>query len=70
MRAVTEAPVFGSRAWNAAKNDLCYYFFRFPPSLLRFDDLTYAYEAEAMVWMHGLFILLCTKYSTSKLSCG
>ncbi|KUL83429.1 hypothetical protein ZTR_10964 [Talaromyces verruculosus] len=58
MRAVIEAPVFGSRAWNAAKNDLCYYFFRFPPSLLRFDDLTYAYEAEAMVWMHGLFILL------------
>lgn len=59
MRAVIEAPLFGSRAWAAVRNDLCDYFFRFPPALLRFDDLTYVYEAEAMIWMHGLFIILC-----------
>ncbi|KAE8165732.1 hypothetical protein BDV40DRAFT_297140 [Aspergillus tamarii] len=58
MRAVIEAPLFGSRAWAAVRNDLCDYFFRFPPALLRFDDLTYVYEAEAMIWMHGLFIIL------------
>ncbi|KAJ1715667.1 hypothetical protein NYO67_2146 [Aspergillus flavus] len=58
MRAVIEAPSFGSRAWTTIRNDLCNYFFRFPPALLRFEDLTYAYEAEAMIWMHGLFIIL------------
>ncbi|KAE8323146.1 hypothetical protein BDV39DRAFT_218046 [Aspergillus sergii] len=58
MRSVIEAPSFGSQAWTTIKNDLCCYFFRFPPALLRFDDLTYAYEAEAMIWMHGLFIIL------------
>lgn len=36
------------------------YFFNFPPTLLRFEDLVNAYQAEAMVWMHGLFTLICT----------
>ncbi|PYI30064.1 hypothetical protein BP00DRAFT_416733 [Aspergillus indologenus CBS 114.80] len=58
MRAVIEAPSVGSRAWLMAKNELSDYFFGFPPTLLRFDDLSYVYEAEAMIWMHGLFIIL------------
>ncbi|GLB09635.1 hypothetical protein AtubIFM57258_005561 [Aspergillus tubingensis] len=58
MRAIIEAPSVGSRAWLMAKNELSDYFFCFPSTLLRFDDLSYVYEAEAMIWMHGLFIML------------
>lgn len=58
MRAIIEAPSVGSRAWLMAKNELSDYFFGFPSTLLRFDDLSYVYEAEAMIWMHGLFIML------------
>ncbi|KAL3457142.1 hypothetical protein BJX64DRAFT_293396 [Aspergillus heterothallicus] len=58
MRAVLEDPLPGSRRWTGVKNQLSYYFFDFPPALLRLDHLSYAYEAEAMIWMHGLFIIL------------
>lgn len=31
----------------------------FPTSLLKFESAVHAYQAEAMVWLHGIFIVSC-----------
>ncbi|KAL4745065.1 hypothetical protein BDW72DRAFT_199008 [Aspergillus terricola var. indicus] len=56
---VAEEPESESPPWIQAKRLLETYFFRFPERLLRFSSAQYAYQLEAMVWMHGLFIVLC-----------
>ncbi|KAF5228926.1 hypothetical protein FAUST_10725 [Fusarium austroamericanum] len=33
------------------------YYLSFPTSLLEYESLKYTYQAEAMVWFHGIFIL-------------
>jgi hypothetical protein len=35
------------------------YHIDFPTSLLSFEALTRAYQAECMIWMHGISILTC-----------
>ncbi|KAM5342007.1 hypothetical protein ACJ41O_015038 [Fusarium nematophilum] len=55
---VLQAPQRGSRAWREAYDGLENFYIAFPPSLLRFSDLKFLYQAEAMIWMHGLFIVL------------
>ncbi|KAJ5723335.1 hypothetical protein N7488_001370 [Penicillium malachiteum] len=51
----------GSPSWIETKSQLDDYFFQFPEDLLQFSKLEHAYQFEAMIWMHGLFIVL---YST------
>ncbi|KAL2817629.1 hypothetical protein BJX63DRAFT_385553 [Aspergillus granulosus] len=48
-------------SWRQVKRLLEMYFFNFPESLLQFRNAQYPYQLEAMVWMHGLFLVL---YST------
>ncbi|KAJ5728444.1 hypothetical protein N7493_004774 [Penicillium malachiteum] len=51
----------GSPSWIETKAQLDDYFFQFPEDLLQFSKLEHAYQFEAMIWMHGFFIVL---YST------
>lgn len=44
---------------EAVRTNLRQYYYDFPSSQLRFASLRYPYEAEAMVWLHGVFILTC-----------
>lgn len=46
----------------SAYEELEDYYIRFPVNLLKFDDLEFPYQAEAMIWMHGLFIVLCESF--------
>nr|XP_036589836.1 uncharacterized protein CTRU02_00590 [Colletotrichum truncatum]KAF6801841.1 hypothetical protein CTRU02_00590 [Colletotrichum truncatum] len=58
---VLQEPVIATRTWHEARMGLEDFFFDFPTNLLRFDNIENLYQAEFMVWMHGLFILLYTK---------
>lgn len=49
-----------------AYDDIEEFYILFPPQLLKFDDLSFLYQAEAMLWMHGLFIILCEFYKLSQ----
>ena len=40
-------------------NELEEYFLNFPTDLLDYASLNFAYEAEAMVWFHGIYIVQC-----------
>jgi hypothetical protein len=40
-------------------NDLEDYFLNFPTEVLGYESLGSAYEAEAMLWFHGIYIILC-----------
>jgi len=42
------------------RDNLEVYFLQFPVSLLEYRSLKYAYQAEAMVWFHGIYMLTCT----------
>ncbi|WYZ43386.1 hypothetical protein EsH8_VI_001085 [Colletotrichum jinshuiense] len=44
-------------ALDAVRNSLEVYFLQFPTSLLELRCLRYPYQAEAMIWFHGIFIL-------------
>ncbi|KAE8358635.1 hypothetical protein BDV27DRAFT_66015 [Aspergillus caelatus] len=55
---VLTEPPSGSRDWLNAYDDIEAFYIAFPISLLRFDNLRFLYQAEAMVWMHGLLIIL------------
>jgi hypothetical protein len=35
------------------------YYLSFPPHLLEFTSLTCAFQAEAMIWLHGIFLITC-----------
>jgi hypothetical protein len=39
--------------------DLEDYYLSFPSHLLEFSSLTHPYQAEAMIWLHGIFIISC-----------
>lgn len=41
------------------RDDLEDYYLQFPQHLLEFSSLTRAYHAEAMIWLHGIFIISC-----------
>ncbi|KAH7367778.1 hypothetical protein B0T11DRAFT_275975 [Plectosphaerella cucumerina] len=58
---ILQEPDLNTRVWTDAFEELELYFLRFPPSLLRFRDVQIQYQAEAMIWMHGLFIMLYAK---------
>ncbi|KAJ5093374.1 hypothetical protein N7456_009235 [Penicillium angulare] len=57
---VQEHPI-GSPPWIKIESQLEDYFFQFPEDLLQFSTVKYTYQFEAMIWLHGLFIIL---YST------
>lgn len=44
---------------EAVRTILRQYYYDFPAYRLRFASLRYSYEAEAMVWLHGIFMLTC-----------
>lgn len=44
---------------NQCIDELEEYFLNFPTQLLAYSSLNFAYEAEAMVWFHGIYIVLC-----------
>ncbi|KAJ9418962.1 hypothetical protein FOXG_17213 [Fusarium oxysporum f. sp. lycopersici 4287] len=56
--AVVQEPKPSSRTWRDIYDDIEEYYIVFPSELLRFNDLKFLYQAEAMTWMHGLFIIL------------
>ncbi|KAJ0415412.1 hypothetical protein BJY00DRAFT_293540 [Aspergillus carlsbadensis] len=62
---VAQEPASGSSTWREAKRRLETFFFDFPEDLLKFGSAKYAYQLEAMVWHHGLFLVL---YSTKDFS--
>jgi hypothetical protein len=35
------------------------YFLNFPTDVLNYDSLNFTYEAEAMIWFHGIYIVQC-----------
>lgn len=41
------------------------YYINFPTELLSFEALLWSYQAEAMVWYHGSYILLCKSTTTN-----
>ena len=49
----------GTAKWIGIRNKLENYFFNFPEELLMFSNVSKSYQFEAMIWMHGLFIILC-----------
>lgn len=44
---------------NQIHLDLEDYYLSFPSHLLEFSSLTHSYQAEAMIWLHGIFIISC-----------
>jgi hypothetical protein len=56
---VAQEPHSGSAIWREAKGRLETFFFEFPEDLLKFSSAKCAYQLEAMVWQHGLFLVLC-----------
>ncbi|KAL3447778.1 hypothetical protein BJX65DRAFT_307831 [Aspergillus insuetus] len=58
---LAQEPDNRSPTWREAKRRLETFFFDFPEDLLRFSSAKYAYQLEAMIWQHGLFLVL---YST------
>ncbi|KAL4984984.1 hypothetical protein BDW68DRAFT_180170 [Aspergillus falconensis] len=58
---VAQEPESGSPTCRKAKRLLETFFFDFPEELLEFSRVKYPYQLEAMVWQHGLFLVL---YST------
>ncbi|KAJ5609104.1 hypothetical protein N7528_009671 [Penicillium herquei] len=61
VKGIVEEYPIGSPSWIETKAQLDDYFFQFPEDLLQFSKLEHAYQFEAMIWMHGFFIVL---YST------
>ncbi|CVK83939.1 uncharacterized protein FMAN_01185 [Fusarium mangiferae] len=49
-----------SSALDEIRDELEAYFIRFPTTLLEYECLEHAYQAEAMIWFHGIFMLTCT----------
>ncbi|KAF4450492.1 hypothetical protein F53441_6403 [Fusarium austroafricanum] len=56
--SVLQEPRPRSRDWMDAYDEIEQYYILFPASLLRFEDLDFLYQAESMIWMHGLFMIL------------
>ena len=56
---IIQEPEPATRLWMSAYEELEDFYIRFPVHLLKFDDLEFPYQAEAMVWMHGMFMMLC-----------
>lgn len=50
---LTRQPVAMSRV----RDSLELFYLEFPPTLLEFASLAHPYQAESMVWVHGIFIL-------------
>ncbi|KAL5616572.1 hypothetical protein FOBRF1_005320 [Fusarium oxysporum] len=46
-----------SSALDEIRDELEAYFIRFPTTLLEYECLEHAYQAEAMIWFHGIFML-------------
>ncbi|KAK8088439.1 hypothetical protein PG997_003400 [Apiospora hydei] len=59
LQKVTTAPLEPS-AFEEVRDGLEVYFLQFPVSLLEYQSLEFAYQAEAMVWFHGILILTCS----------
>ncbi|KAF4990714.1 hypothetical protein FDECE_14265 [Fusarium decemcellulare] len=55
---VLQEPQSGSCAWRDAYDALEEFYIFFPPGLLKYDDVEFLYQAESMIWMHGLYIIL------------
>ncbi|KAH8743759.1 hypothetical protein F5883DRAFT_592085 [Diaporthe sp. PMI_573] len=58
---VLREPTTATCTWREAYTALENFFYDFPVSLLKLDNVAHLYQAESMIWMHGLFILLYTK---------
>ncbi|KAK8011600.1 hypothetical protein PG990_010565 [Apiospora arundinis] len=56
LQKVAAAPLEPS-ASEEVRDGLEVYFLQFPVSLLEYRALKHAYQAEAMVWFHGIFML-------------
>lgn len=54
-----DEPIPGSQKWGNAMEELERYQLEFPPGLLPFRDIKLLYQVEAMVWFHGIFLILC-----------
>ncbi|KAJ6011276.1 hypothetical protein N7451_002688 [Penicillium sp. IBT 35674x] len=61
VRKVAQEPGIGSPPWREVERRLEEYFFHFPEGLLKFNNISHSFQFEAMIWLHGLFIVL---YST------
>ncbi|KAJ5541450.1 hypothetical protein N7494_006526 [Penicillium frequentans] len=61
VKRVAQEPGIGSPPWIEVIEQLEDYFFQFPERLLKFNKISHLYQFEAMIWLHGLFIVL---YST------
>lgn len=59
MKKVAQEPDIGSPPWVEVEEELEDYFFQFPEGLLEFNNVSHSYQFEAMIWLHGLFIVLC-----------
>ncbi|KAM5341434.1 hypothetical protein ACJ41O_014465 [Fusarium nematophilum] len=55
---VLREPQLGSRPWRDAHDALEEFYIFFPTELLKYDDIKFQYQAESMIWMHGLYIIL------------
>ncbi|QGA14829.1 hypothetical protein EYB26_002485 [Talaromyces marneffei] len=47
-----------NRNWELAIELAKDFFFDFPPQLLNFNALSLLYQAESMIWLHGIFLIL------------
>jgi hypothetical protein len=53
-----------SPALDEILDELEAYFIRFPTTLLEYKCLEHAYQTEAMIWFHGIFMLTCTWFKS------
>ncbi|KAJ5267077.1 hypothetical protein N7478_009885 [Penicillium angulare] len=58
VKNIVQEHLIGSPPWIKTESQLEDYFFQFPEDLLQFSTVKYTYQFEAMIWLHGLFIIL------------
>ena len=63
IRLINLDPAMETPAWFQILTGLEDYFFLFPQELLQITSVNIIYQLEAMIWTHGLFIILCTASS-------
>jgi hypothetical protein len=69
LRDILECSSPTSELVSAIEYRLEIYFYNLPPSLLKFSNLAHVYQSEAMIWFHGLYMILCKPLETESLPC-
>lgn len=62
-----------SNEMSLVRSSLEDFYLNLPADFLHFDSVQKAYQAEAMIWIHGIFILSCKRtgrnYKTATVLC-